>query len=189
MNVSCTRDRPILIEPSAEPPRRLAAGCAPSASGQRPNVRHRLVAVLLAAAGLASSACSRSTPCWQRDRLQAEVTVRGPDLEVGGRLTFVRPTPAGLGTLQLDVERDGHLDNATLLASGATTAFTDGVPRKVTAREQRALAVLAAAFAWPGALAERTATADGAEVVMPDGARFQVLVGAEVPQDRGHHAR
>lgn len=113
--------------------------------------------------------------------------VRGAGVDVRGRVTFVRPAAPGTGTVQIDVERSGHLDNATLLPSGAMTAFTDGVPRQPSAEEARVLEVLAAAFAWPGRVASRTlVAADAAEVVLGDGARFRLEVGKEVPVDRPH---
>lgn len=130
--------------------------------------------------------CTRTPPCWERGSLQAAVTVRGDDLTLTGRLTFARPTAAGTGTLQFDVEREGHLDNVTLLATGAATAFTDGVPRALRAHEQRTLDVLAATFGWPGRDAVRTAVGGtGAMVVMPDGARYTIEVGPEATP--AHH--
>jgi hypothetical protein len=144
------------------------------------SVRAALIALVLVAVG-----CERKVPPWERADLQVEVTVRGPDLDLTGRLTFTRPRGA-VGTLQLDVTRETHLDNATLLASGKTTAFTDGVPRAITPREARALAVLAALVAWPGAAGERHAAPSGARVRMPEGGEYHVTLGEEAPR-QGHH--
>ncbi len=134
------------------------------------------------------AACERAPMPWQRDGWQGEVTVHGPDLDVAGRVTFVRPQTADIGTLQLDVMREGRLDNATLLASGKTTAFTDGQPRAISAGEQRALAVLAALFAWPLAEATRQARADTVSVRLPDGSEY-VCSLLPTPQDVPHHGR
>jgi hypothetical protein len=111
----------------------------------------------------------------------AQARLHGPGLDVEGRVTFVRPRGPALGTLQLDVERDGRLHNATLLATGRTTAFTDGVPRAVRPDEERALAVLAALFAWPRRPAERRPLPAGARVVMPDGEEYTWTMLSELP--------
>ena len=133
-------------------------------------------------------ACDRAPMPWHRDGWLGDVTVHGPDLDVRGRVTFVRPQKAGIGTLQLDVMRDGHLDNATLLASDKVTAFTDGQPRAISAGEQRALTVLAALFAWPLAEATREARANNVSVRLPDGSEY-VCSLAPTPQDAPHHGR
>ncbi|MEZ5962841.1 MAG: hypothetical protein R3F56_03240 [Planctomycetota bacterium] len=132
-------------------------------------------------------ACARTPPWFERDALQGEVMVRGAGVDLRGRLTFARPTPSGRGTLQFDVERAGHLDNATLLVGGGTTAFTDGVPRAPSAVEERVLAVLAGLLGWPGADAAREADGERiAAVTLPGGGRFVVELGAELPPP--HHA-
>ena len=133
--------------------------------------------------------CSRTPVPWQRDALQAEVILRGRDVDVRGRLTFVRPRSPDLGTLQLDVERDGHLDNATLLATGKTTAFTDGVPRPIRAAEERALAVLAALLAWPGTSGERRASGADSVVRLADGSEYTLTLGREVAPGAHHDRR
>lgn len=148
-----------------------------------------LLATPRPAALLLLACCSRTPPPWECDQLQAEVTLRGTDLDLRGRVTFVRPQGRDVGTLQLDCERDGHLDNATLLASGKTTAFSDGVPRAVRASEERALAVLAALFAWPGRTAERQASGQGAVVRMGDGSEYTVVLRPETSGDPHHPGR
>jgi hypothetical protein len=135
-----------------------------------------------------TAACDRAPPPWHRAAWRGVVTLRGPDLDVRGRVTFVRPATADIGTLQFDVERDGHLDNATLLASGKTTAFRDGVPRPIAAREERALQVLAAWLRWPGATAETRARNDGAALRLPDATEYAVTVVEEASADP-HHGR
>lgn len=136
---------------------------------------------------LALSACRQETPCFERDRLQAEMSVRGGGLAARGRVTFARPLASGGGTLQFDVERDGHLDNATLLASGATAAFTDGVPRSATAAERRLLTALAVAFGWPGQSGARDLDATNRAVVtLRDGAVFEIELLGEGPAKRSH---
>ena len=144
---------------------------------RRDRLSRSLASVVCLAA--VAAACDRARPPWERAALQAEATVHGPDLDLRGRMTFVRPRSPDLGTLQFDVTRDGHLDNATLLASGKTTAFTDGVPRAIARREEQVLAVLAALVAWPAVQADRRPTAGGAIVRLRDGRGYTVLLGPE----------
>jgi hypothetical protein len=140
----------------------------------------------VALVGLLLPACRQDPPPWQCDAMQGLATIHGDGVEVHGRVTFVRPRSAEIGTLQLDVEQAGHNDNATLLASGKTTAFTDGVPRTIRTGEERALAVLAVLFGWPGTEGERSVSGDGCVVRMGDGKRYTVTL-VPVATGKPHH--
>ncbi|HLU38055.1 MAG TPA: hypothetical protein VK081_01645 [Planctomycetota bacterium] len=166
---------------------RGAPPCTPARAAPPIRSPHALRAAALACCA-ALAACGGEPAPWQRDHLQAAAILRGRDLDVRGRVTFVRPRSADVGTLQFDVEREGHLDNATLLANERTTAFTDGVPRAIRPDEMCVLDVLAALFAWPGREATREWDGTCARVVMADGATYECTLHAEVAPDP-HHRR
>lgn len=142
----------------------------------------------LALVSLVLAACGSGLA--DRPAFQGEVAVAVGGQEWRGRLTWARPSPGPVGgTLQFDVSRDGHADNVSLVPPARMVAFRNGVPRSVTAQEQRLLAGLAAIFGWGAPLgveeAVRVAGRDAAR--FGDGVEVTVTVLAERPA--GPHGR
>lgn len=142
----------------------------------------------LALLSLAFAACGSGLA--DRPGFQGEVAVVMAGKEARGRLTWARPSgDLVAGTLQFDVSRDGHADNVSLVPPARMVAFRDGVPRAVTAEEQRLLAGLAAILGWTAPLgvepAVRVAGRDAARFA--DGVEVAVTVLAERPV--GPHGR
>lgn len=125
-----------------------------------------------------------------RGAFQGDVAVALGGQEWRGRLTWARPSAGSLdGTLQFDVSRDGHADNVSLVPPARMVAFRNGVPRSVTAEEQRLLAGLAAIFGWGASLGIESAT----RVAGRDAARFadgvEVIVTVLAERPAGPHGR
>ena len=142
----------------------------------------------LALVSLALAACGSGLA--DRPAFQGEVAVAVGGQEWRGRLTWARPSGGSPGgTLQFDVLRDGQADNVSVVPPARMVAFRNGVPRSVTAEEQRLLAGLAAIFGWGAPLetepAVRVAGRDAARFA--DGVEVTVTVLAERPA--GPHGR